>query len=571
MKPVCRLVRRNKAFCFSSHTTKPVDCCSTPALLQNPKRGPVRARTFFTTTRLKSSLLRTSPMPKFSNALELVQSLAQPPPEEVLESRNPRSGEVLQSFAEMTDGEVDQVLTELAKPFATSALPSNKAKSWSSFETLPLRCKLAEQVGQILLEEQTALATLIHNEMGKAMPEAEAEVRKSAGLCLYYANNAEAFLQPVITADAASDIKPTIPGVKKSYYVYEPLGVILSVMPWNFPVWQVIRMAIPVLVGGNTVVLKHAPNVLGSALKCEEIFAKAAERVFGEEGRQVPCIFRALRVQAAKTTDILSHPVVRGVSLTGSERAGRSVAMQAGALLKKCVVELGGNDGYVLLKDADIDCAVDQIVAGRLVNNGQSCIGPKRIICEGETVKKQVEEKLVQKLSEVSTTARVMVHSKAKEGVALQVKEAVEKHGANCIYPVGGVVDSTTSTEGVGISASFADPIVLTNVPAHFDTEIFGPVFSILTAAESEQQAIQMHNQTSFGLGGAVFSKNEKHAEALAGEALSTGMCWVNAFVKSDASLPFGGVRNSGLGRECGPHGVLEFQNIKTICIADHV
>eukprot|EP00392_Amoebophrya_sp_AT5.2_P002025 g2030.t1 len=520
-----------------------------------------------------------------------------PPPAETLESRNPATGALIRTYAEFSDEEIENALSELHRTFTQTG--------WSSATSAPIiaaRSAFAEHVGTILLEQVDGLAQLVSDEMGKPVAEAAGEVKKSAGLCLYYSKHAAEFLQ-------AKEMPP-LPGTKRAFYMYEPLGVIYSIMPWNFPIWQVIRMAIPVMLGGNCVVLKHSPNVIMCALKCEEIMAEAMRRSMGKfqeaEGPSSPLVpenmvaFRTLAITAAKSSRVLEHPFVRGVSLTGSERAGRAVASQAGALLKKCVVELGGNDAYVILKDADVDRAVSEVVKGRLLNAGQSCIGPKRVICEGKEVKEEFERKLVAKVKEAlggdadgeeggrgGLGSKTLVHGRA----AAEVQEKVEKSiqsGAKCIFQSSGGGAASTATGGTATAA--APVTILTDIapdnPA-FDQEIFGPVFGIIQADDyqeeicpcpekdkfpvhnDEKHAIALHNDSSFGLGGAVFSKDEKRALEIAETQLHTGMCWVNAFVKSDASLPFGGTRNSGLGRECGSFGMLEFMNVKTVVVAE--
>jgi succinate-semialdehyde dehydrogenase/glutarate-semialdehyde dehydrogenase len=402
------------------------------------------------------------------------------------------------------------------------------------------------EAGQILRGRSDEYARLMADEMGKLLSEGRAEVEKCAWVCEYYADNAEKFLaREEIQTDAS-----------RSFVTFEPLGVILAVMPWNFPLWQVFRFAAPGLMAGNTGVLKHASNVQGCALAIEAVFREAG---FPEN------VFRTLVIGSKLANHAIEHPKVRAVTLTGSTPAGRSVASKAGELLKKTVLELGGSDPYVILEDADLDLAVDACVTGRMINGGQSCIAAKRFIVP-EKIRSDFETRFVEKMkakklgdplqedSDVGPQAR----SDLRDELHLQVTQSIEK-GARCL--VGGEVPD--------MPGAFYPPTVLTDVvkgmPA-YDEELFGPVAAIIPVGD-EDEAIRVANDSVFGLGAAVFTRDAARGEEIAARQLQAGCCFVNAFVRSDPRLPFGGVKESGYGRELGDYGIKEFVNIKTVYV----
>lgn len=450
---------------------------------------------------------------------------------------NPKTSEVFHSYAQMKDEDLQRII-------------ERSGAAQQEWRRLPVGARIEALSGlsQILRAKADDGAALIQKEMGKPLAQAKAEIGKCAGLVDWYAEHGGAFL-----ADTAY---PPLPGFKSSYVTYQPLGVVLSIMPWNFPWWQVIRMSVPTLLAGNAVVLKHAPNCFGSGLAIEEIF----------DSLPVPKgLFRSLIIDVPQTTAVLEHPFIQGVALTGSERAGRAVAAKAGALLKKAVVELGGSDGYVVLSDADVDAAADAVVNARLLNTGQVCIAPKRTIVE-KSVKVEFERKVVEKLANkmYDVDFGPMVHAQARDEVARQV-EATISSGAKVL---AGSLE-VQAPEDAAAGGAFLQPMVLTDVTpgmAAFDEEIFGPVISI-TEAESEEHAVELANKTCYGLGGAVFTRDIAKGERIAVNEIESGMCFVNDFVRSDSSLPFGGVKASGLGRECAAFGLLEFVNVKTICV----
>jgi succinate-semialdehyde dehydrogenase/glutarate-semialdehyde dehydrogenase len=401
--------------------------------------------------------------------------------------------------------------------------------------------------GRVLRENADGYAVLMANEMGKPVSQGRAEVEKCAWVCDYYADNAAAFLkaEPVET-DAA-----------KSFVTFQPLGVVLAVMPWNFPLWQVFRFAAPALMAGNAGVLKHASNVPGCALAIEDVFGKAG---FPSD------VFRTLLVGSAQVNAIIENPHVKAVTLTGSTPAGRAVARKAGEMLKKTVLELGGSDPYVVFADADLHAAVSTCVTSRLINSGQSCINAKRFVVV-EPLRQQFETLFVERMrgmqmgdpldesTEVGPQARADLRDELNE----QVSKSIAK-GARCL--LGGEVP-----DGPG---AFYPPTVLTDVtrgmPA-YDEELFGPVAAIITA-KNEHEAIEIANDSVFGLGAAVFTSDVAKGEQIAAEELEAGACFVNAFVKSDPRLPFGGIKESGYGRELSHYGIREFVNIKTVFVA---
>jgi len=392
------------------------------------------------------------------------------------------------------------------------------------------------------------VAALMCQEMGKPVSQGKAEVLKCAHLVDWYAEHGAGFLKDVDY--------PTLPGFRKSYVSYQPLGVILSIMPWNFPMWQVMRMSVPTIMAGNAVLLKHAPNCFGTAAVCEELLQSLPGVPQG--------LFRSLVIDVPQISNVLEHPLVQGVALTGSEGAGRIIGAKAGGLLKKAVVELGGSDAYAILADADLDAAAAAVVNARILNGGQVCVAPKRAIVL-KSVKAAFEQKVVENLAQkkYGVDFGPLVHSKARQEVAKQVADT-QAAGAKVL--AGGVDAPIPDGETGG---AFFAPTVLTDVKpgmVAFDNEIFGPVIAIIEA-ESEAHAIKLANRSPYGLGGAVFTQDLEKGERIAKSEIECGMCFVNDFVRSDPSLPFGGVKNSGLGRECAAFGMLEFVNVKTICV----
>ena len=452
-----------------------------------------------------------------------------------LKAINPVNGEIINTYDEMTPEQVKKAIEGAHNAFL----------NWRK-TSFPERARLMKQVAQTLRQEAATYGDLMAQEMGKPIKDGRAEAEKCAWVCDYYADNAEAFLQPELIETDAS----------KSFITFQPLGVILAVMPWNFPFWQVFRFAAPALMAGNAGVLKHASNVPGCALAIEEVFSKAG---FPEH------LFQTLLIGSAQVDAVLEHPLIRAATLTGSTPAGEAVAKKAGSLIKKTVLELGGSDPYVILEDADIDAAVSTCVASRLINAGQSCIAAKRFIVV-EPIREPFEAQFVEKMRAITpgdpmseeTTMGPMARHDLRDELHQQVQESIAK-GATCL--LGGEVP-------VGKGAYYP-PTVLSNVspgmPAYGD-EMFGPVASIIAVAD-EKEAIRVANDSIFGLGAAVFTQDIAKGERIAAEELEAGCCFVNALVKSDPRLPFGGVKTSGYGRELSHYGIKEFVNIKTVYV----
>ena len=452
-----------------------------------------------------------------------------------LKSINPANGEEIAAYKEMSTDEVDGILTSVNDAF----------NSWRK-TSFSIRGELLKNAAAILQSNKEAFGRLMSLEMGKPYSQSLAEVVKCAKGCEYYADNTEEILADRIIETDAS----------KSYVSHQPIGIVLAVMPWNFPFWQVFRFAAPALMAGNVGVLKHASNVQGCALAIENIFVESG---FPEN------VFRTLVIGSKHVENVINNPHVKAVTLTGSTPAGRAVASQSGAALKKTVLELGGSDPYVILKDADLDQAVEACVIGRLLNTGQSCIAAKRFIVVtdvlGDFQERLIDEMRVKKWGdpfEEDVDLGPMVNETARDEIHNQVLMSVEKGAAILL---GGKVPDNPG--------AYYPATVLGNVrpgmPA-FDEELFGPVAAVI-AAENEAEAIKLANQTPFGLGAAVFTSDIKKGEKIASEQLEAGSCFVNDYVRSDPRLPFGGIKASGYGRELSSNGILEFVNSKTVYI----
>lgn len=406
---------------------------------------------------------------------------------------------------------------------------------------------LLKNMGKVLIERKNELAKLMALEMGKPLAQGVSEIEKCASACEYYAANARHHLKDMLIDTEAS----------KSYVTYQPIGVILAIMPWNFPFWQVFRFLAPALAAGNCGVLKHASNVPGCALAIEDIVKQAG---FPKN------VFQTLLAGNAQVDKIIENKHIMAVTITGSTGAGQKVAQKAGSLLKKTVLELGGSDAYIILEDADLDEAARICVNSRIINSGQSCIAAKRFIVV-KSVEKEFTRLFQQKMAvkimgdpldegvDIGPQARVDL----RDELHRQVKTSIAK-GAKCI--LGGEIMPGDN--------AFYPPTVLTKVkpgmPA-YDEELFGPVAAIISAKD-EADAIRIANDSAFGLGGVVFTKDKKRGEMIAAAKLEAGSCFVNSLVKSDPRLPFGGIKQSGYGRELGLFGIHEFVNIKTVYIA---
>ncbi len=453
----------------------------------------------------------------------------------MIQSINPADLQVIKTYNSMLPAEVNNIID----------LTNNAFDEWKG-TTFDQRSKLMMKAADVLRKKKEEYSKLMTLEMGKPISQSRAEVEKCAWICEYYAEKAEKFLADEIIETDAS----------KSFIAFQPLGIVLAVMPWNFPFWQVFRFAAPGLMAGNAGILKHASNVSGCALAIEEVFKESG---FPEN------LFRTVLVPSSQMEEVIKNEKIKAVTLTGSVPAGKSVAKNAGAVLKKTVMELGGSDPYLIFEDADLELAAETCVTARLINGGQSCIAAKRFIIV-EKVYDSFEKLFVEKMKskkmgdpfdesnhigpQASVTLRDELHQQVKKSIEL---------GAKLL--LGGVIPET--------KGAWYPPTVLSNVkkgmPA-YDEELFGPVAALIKV-KNEAEAIEIANDSIFGLGAALFTKDSKRGEKIAKEKIQAGCCFVNAFVKSDPRLPFGGIKESGYGRELSSIGIREFVNIKTVYI----
>jgi succinate-semialdehyde dehydrogenase/glutarate-semialdehyde dehydrogenase len=413
-------------------------------------------------------------------------------------------------------------------------------------EPISARAKLLAALAGVLREQRESHASLMSDEMGKPITQARAEIDKCAWLCEHYAEHGEALLAPeVVETDAT-----------RSYVSHQPLGVVLAIMPWNFPWWQALRFAVPALLAGNTALLKHAPNTTGCAF--------AIEKALLDAGFPVGCL-EAMVVNHETVAELIAEPRVAGVTLTGSTRAGRAVGEAAGRSLKKLVLELGGSDPYIVFPDADVEQAAEICVRARLHNSGQTCIAAKRFVVVDSVaerfcslVREHMQAAVLGSPKDEATTIGPLAREDLRAALHDQVERSVAA-GAQLLF--GGELPA-----GPGY---FYPPTLLSGVrpgmPAA-DEELFGPVAAVMRV-QTEDEAIAVANHTNYGLGAAIFTKDLERGEAIARERLEAGCCFVNAQVKSDPRLPFGGVKESGLGRELGRAGILEWVNHKTVWV----
>lgn len=454
---------------------------------------------------------------------------------QLLSSINPATEAVIATYPIATKGQLDKAVRRAETAF----------DAWRK-TPIKERAKVLKNIARQLRRQQKELAVLATTEMGKPIAQSMAEVEKCAISLEFYALNGAAFLKDeMVITDA-----------RKSYVSFQPLGIVLAIMPWNFPYWQVFRAMGPILMSGNTMLLKHASNVSGCALAIEKVL-QAANSPTG--------LFQTLLLPSTHIADLIADKAIAAVTLTGSTEAGQKVASIAGAHIKTQVLELGGSDAYIILEDADMDLAVKTCVDGRLVNSGQSCVAAKRFVVV-KSVKKAFERKMVTlmeaaKYGDPFNSANKigpMARPDLRDQLHEQVMKSIEK-GAKLLC--GGFIPE--------IKGAYYPPTVLTNVkkgmPA-YDEELFGPVAAIIEAKQ-EQDAIRIANDSIYGLGAGIFSRNIKRAEEIAAKELQAGNCFVNAFVHSDPRLPFGGVKQSGYGRELSGYGIRAFVNVKTVFI----
>ncbi len=449
---------------------------------------------------------------------------------------NPATNEKVNEYTLLNDGEVSE---RIASCF----------DAWTRWTKSAMqdRSDRMNKAADILRERKEKYARLMTQEMGKPLSAGISEVEKCAWVCEYYASKAGEFLDEIIIDSDASE----------SFVTFQPLGPVLAVMPWNFPFWQVFRFAAPALMAGNAGLLKHASNVPGCALAIEEVFRDAG---FPER------LFSTLLIKSSQVESVIRNDKVKAVTLTGSTPAGKAVASVAGEELKKTVLELGGSDPYVILADAEISKAAETCAASRMINSGQSCIAAKRFIVVEEVYEAFLESfvREMQKYKpadpmDPETSLGPMARIDLRDELHNQVLKSIEK-GAKCV--LGGTIPEK--------QGAWYFPTVLVDVsggmPA-YDEELFGPVASVIKV-KNEKEAIFVANDTDFGLGAAVFTQDIKKGREIAANGLEAGCCFVNEFVKSDPRLPFGGIGQSGYGRELSYFGIREFVNIKTVYVA---
>lgn len=453
---------------------------------------------------------------------------------ETIQSINPATEEPIASY--------ERISAEAAIEKVNNA--NDVFQSWKqhSFEH---RASLMHKLADILEENTEEYAQLATQEMGKIIEQSRGEIKKCARICRYYADNAAELL-----ADSPVDTEAS-----KSYVAFQPLGVLLAVMPWNFPFYQVIRFAAPALMAGNTCVLKHASNVQGCAYALEEMIEKAGF----PKG-----IFANLNINTKDVEKVIEHQHVKAVTLTGSEPAGRSVASIAGKNLKKTVMELGGSDAYIILEDADLEEATDLAVFGRLQNNGQTCIAAKRFVVVkaiyDDFLEKFTEKMQSKKMGE-PTDEDTYFGPMARVDLRDELHEQVEKsisQGARLV--IGGEIPNRKGAYYPATILAEVEPGM-----EGFDNELFGPVASVIKAND-EAHAIELANNSNFGLGSGVITGNKERGEKVALQ-LEAGNSFVNKLVVSDPRLPFGGIKNSGYGRELSGYGIREFTNTKSVWV----
>ncbi len=449
-----------------------------------------------------------------------------------IQTVNPATGEPVSTYQMHSDLQVNNIIA-----LSESAFHSYKLCS------IDTRIERMSQVEACLLQNKEDLASLMTQEMGKCYHDSLLEVKKCADLCRYYADHAKEFLQ-----DQPYDI-----GAIQSFVRYFPIGPVLAVMPWNFPFWQVFRFAIPTLIAGNTGLLKHASNVSGCALAIEDVFHKCGF----EKG-----VFQSLLVSSDKVSDIIADLRIRAVTLTGSEYAGSSVAMQAGKHIKKTVLELGGSDPFIVMPSANLEKALDLAVVGRIQNNGQTCIAAKRYIVHAD-IYDAFKSGLITRFKALkigdpmdeATDIGPLATPKIRDELISQIEQSASMGAVNLCG--GGVL---------GGRGNFFTPALLENIPFNspaYEDELFGPV-GLLFKVPNMDEAIQLANDTRFGLGSVICSQDQADIERAVNE-LDCGATFINALTSSHPALPFGGVKASGYGRELSALGLYEFMNAKTI------
>jgi len=449
-------------------------------------------------------------------------------------SINPATGQLMKNFEPLSDAQIEEKLA-----LAAHAFTEYRKVAFAE------RARMMLKAGDILENEKESHARLMTSEMGKTFRSAVDESVKCAWACRYYAQNAERFL--------ADEMVET--NAKRSYVKYQPMGPILAVMPWNFPFWQVVRFVAPALMAGNVGLLKHASNVPQCALKLEEIFCRAGF----PQG-----VFQALLIGSKQVDSILADPRIVAATLTGSEQAGIEVGAGAAKRIKKVVLELGGSDPFVVMPSANLDHAVATGVKARIINNGQSCIAAKRFIV-AEPIADEFERKFVSQMEALKVGDPFDESTDVGPLATPQGVEDLERDVQKTVAAGGRILTGGTKLDRSG---NFYAPTVLTDIPENspaYREELFGPVASIFRA-KSLEDAIRIANDSRFGLGASAWTNDDREQEQLVNE-LEAGMVFINGMVASDPRLPFGGVKQSGIGRELGPFGIREFTNIKTVSV----
>ncbi len=451
-----------------------------------------------------------------------------------IQTVNPATGKVIRDFNEIGKEELFSIIEK----------SDNEFQNWKRV-SIKERAALMLNAAKVLRENKNEYAEVMTLEMGKVISESVSEIEKCAWVCEYYAENAESILaNEYIKSDAS-----------ESYVRFDPIGIVLAVMPWNFPFWQVFRFAAPALTAGNVGLLKHASNVPMCALKIEEVFQKAGFPAYA---------FKTLMIGSGLVKDVIDHPLVKAATLTGSEFAGKKVAEACGSKLKKTVMELGGSDPFIILEDADLEEAANVGVKARMINNGQSCIAAKRFIVV-ESVYEDFQKKFIEHMKKIKVgdpmNEETDAGPMAREDLLNELHDQIEKSvkaGAKIL--LGG--------KRMDLPGSFYEPTVISDVkpgmPA-YEEELFGPAASFIRARNTED-AVRIANDSDFGLGASLWTRNLELAKKIASQ-IESGAVFINGLVKSDPRLPFGGVKISGYGRELSHYGIKEFVNIKTVWI----
>ncbi|MGE9744426.1 NAD-dependent succinate-semialdehyde dehydrogenase [Bdellovibrio bacteriovorus] len=440
---------------------------------------------------------------------------------------NPATGDVLKSYNHLSWSETEKNIEQAAKDFQIWRKVSFKD-----------RAEVLLKLAQSLRTHKSELAQMMNQEMGKLIAEGKAEVEKCAVTCEYYAKEAESMLKNQLAASSPYE---------HAEVSFQPVGVVFSVMPWNFPLWQVIRFAAPALMAGNVILLKHADLTAGTS--------ELIGRIFNDLTSEYK-LLRNIQVNHEVAAQVIAHPVVHGVTFTGSSQGGRSVAVEAAKNLKKIVLELGGSDAYLVLEDADVEAAAKACAKVRLVNCGQSCVAGKRFIVN-EKVAKDFIHHFTKEMKEAELAPLASV--KFQKTIVDQV-EKLKKWG-------GKVVLGGSAPQGAGAFYPATVVVFEKDHPEVHREEIFGPVASVFIVKNTEE-ALAVANSSPYGLGGGVFTRDVKKGKELIEKELQAGFVVVNDYVKSDPRIPFGGIKESGYGRELGHYGIMEFVNIKTVAVA---